>query len=377
MASIQPNEDPQRKSGHHASYARLPTDGPHKGGAGFFHAVSAENCDEHALSRWWNGIGLDRLDGLIGALLAQSMPLSIAHLRMQQSMDGLAPGDATPASLENAMHLCISAMADFQDRRVRAIAAAARSYVSLLSLQERLKNLEAGISIQQSIADRLRASASADAMSDEPWPALPAALSDLHAAREALCGARDDALLELAGELCEPLPVTRCRVEGQRLPASMACIPATGTLAGLSSRRPDVIGAYHRLYAERACPGAVSSGALRIAEIASEHAVSLAQNEVERALRRLRAAMDELIPVRASAAASEAACWKARRLVRNGRLSLAALADACRLRCARSDREIEVRGDTYRKLIDLFQSLGAGWESGAFMTQESAAEDRA
>ncbi|KAF1717218.1 TolC family protein [Pseudoxanthomonas wuyuanensis] len=369
MISIQPsNESPHTGRAGHAAPSPSGKDAP-PGPARFFHGGSPQPCDEAQLAHWWDRAGLDHLGALIRTLLVQSIGLSQAHLQLKEAIDALEPPDDGVRARARAMHLGIAAMAAFQMERVRTIARCARAYVDYLIVADRLRNLEGSIALQRIIVRKCREDADADR--EELSFAVSASIAEMHAAQERMRGSRDQALLVLCNELGEPVEATYRRVHGHALPEEPAQIPGTGTPECLARRRPDLIGALHGVCAAELAPPETASMQTPRARLAHEHAVASAENEVECALRALRARISELVPLRASTAAAETMAWKTRESVNAGKLPNAALSGANFLLCARRDREIEVRGDSYLALIGLFEALGAGWESGPFLQADA------
>ncbi|WP_454828632.1 hypothetical protein [Pseudoxanthomonas wuyuanensis] len=372
MISIQPSNEAPHIG--HAGHTRMLSSG--KGTPSrpsrFFHGGSSQRCDEVQLTHWWDRAGLEHLGPLIPVLLVQSIGLSQAHLQLKAAMDALAPPDGSVQARARAMHLGIAAMADFQMERVRTIARCARAYVEYLIFADRLRSLESSIALQQVIVQKCREDACAG--QEELSFAVSASIAEMHAAQERMRGSRDQALLVLCNELGEPVEATYRRVHGHALPEEPAQIPGTGTPECLARRRPDLIGALHAVHAAEQAPSETAVVEIPQARLAHERAVANAENQVECSLRALRARISELVPLRASTAAAETMAWKTRESVNAGKLPNAALSGANFLLCARRDREIEVRGDSYLALVGLFEALGAGWESGPFLQADAAGD---
>ncbi len=340
---------------------------PGQGSSRFFYAEGSPDCDETTLTRWWNHTGLDRLGEIIDAMLAQSMEMAKARVRMEQTIGSLSPDDGSDRA--RSMHLCICAMANFQFIRTKLIGRCAGAYVGLLVSDERLKNLEHAISLQQAAAHRVHSSRNEQGHLNNPPPWLSSPIAELHAFHERLRGDGNQALLRLSQELCEPPHVTQARVDGHALPASMASMPRIGSPEDLLLRRADIVSRYHHLRSEDAQKEHAESD-FRHAQIDYEHASLIARNDVDRAVNRLRTSINALTPVRACAATAEAHVRVAQQEMLKGNCTISGVSDAHIIRFNRNDQEIILRGETYLALCGLFEALGAGWECVDFMASE-------
>ncbi len=325
---------------------------------------------EVVLSRWWEHAGLYGLGALVEALLEQSIELSEAHLRLQRSVQDLNPDTENRSDVQRSTHLAISAMAEYQMLRIKIIGRLARTYVRVLSLTERLSNLGNSIGLQQAIADRMVNEVESQGCGGHAL-SNNLSISDLDATRERLRGAREHALLDLCKELSEPLYITHRRVIGQMLPDAPPAVPGPGPMADLETRRPDVLAAYHVLLAEESTADLTASVTHRLARLALERVQYRAANDVERAMRAMRARLAELVPIKACSAAAEVSAKRAYEASIAGRAPISSLAEASYTKCARRDREIEVRTEAYLNLIDLFETLGGGWDAEDVLREET------
>lgn len=346
--------------------------------ARFFFAADASSSDEHVLARWWNHAGLDQLGELVPVLLTQSIELSKARLEMERTVAAADPGDSKKedGTVEMAMHAVISAMADFQRTSSALIASFSSVYVRYLILSERLLNTEHSIALHRSIASGLSSGRNKLSERERADLVAPSPIAELHALRETLRGERNAALLTLSECLGETPDITLARLQGHVLPASMASTPELGSPVELPLRRADLVSLHH-LMRSKEVPADRNDIEVRMARLAYEQGCLLARSSVDRALNRLSAAKSALIPARACAADADARARIAQHEMRKGDGGLDAVTYFHVTRFNKNDREIEIRGETYLALIQLFEALGGGWESEAFMSVELAAEDAA
>lgn len=340
----------------------------------YFSPVDAGQCDESLLARWWEHAGLDGLDKLVEAFLAQSIDLSRARLEMEQRVAlcaASADGNNEP-SLEPAMHSLISHMAEFQHVRASAIAKLSATYVRFLVLSERVRNTEHSIALHQSIADR-RSHERGDGGERNAGRTSSSPIAELHAFRETLNGDLNAALLALSEQLCEPTNITRARVDGHCLPANMASVPNVGSPDALASRRPDLVALEHCVLRQEN-GGDSAHLELRLAQLNYEQACVAAIAAVDQAINRIVTATASLVPARACAANADANARAAQADLRRGSSGIEAVSYAHVARFNFNDREIVIRGETYLALVQLFQALGGGWESEDFMLGETSAE---
>lgn len=332
-------------------------------------------CDEQLLSHWWEHMGLEDLPTLAKVFMTQSIELSQGRLEMENAMAVFAARrpESPEKELEQAMHLVISQVAQFQHTRITAIAKFAGAYIRLLVANERLQNADHAIDLHQSIENR-RFQQSGDRAHNGRPASSP--IAELHAFRETLSGERNAVLLSLSEKLCEPVSITRARVLGHCLPPAMAALPLVGTPEDLTLRRPDLLALEHAMMREESI-GPASSAALRHAELGYERACLMATTAVEQALNRLISATSSLIPARACAANADANARLVQTALNRREVELEVISQAHLSRFNFNDREISIRGDTYLALIQLFQALGAGWESEAFMHDEKSMEGNA
>lgn len=344
----------------------------------YFSPGNARECDEGVLARWWEHAGLEGLDELVEAFLAQSIDLSRARIGMEQKVAMCAVsasgGDGPP--LEPAMHSLISHMAEFQDVRANAIAKLSATYVRFLTLSERVRNTEHSIALHQSIADRRSHERSDGGERNHAGRSPSSPIAELHAFRETLNGDLNAALLALSEQLCEPANVTRARVDGYCLPANMASAPDVGSPAALASRRPDLLALEHCVLRQEN-GGDSAHLELRLAQLSYEQACVAAITAVDHAINRIVTATASLVPARACAANADANARAAQAELRRGNSSMEAVSYAHIARFNFNDREIVIRGETYLALVQLFQALGGGWESEDFMLGETSAEGAA
>jgi outer membrane protein TolC len=372
MPSAGPSEDGFGDDGKTAGAVAIAT--PHF----YFSPGSAGDCDESLLARWWEHAGLDGLDELIEAFLAQSIELSRARIEMEQKVAICAAsgsGNGGPL-LEPAMHSLISHMAEFQDVRANAIAKLSATYVRFLILAERIRNTEHSIALHQSIADRRSHERSDGGERNHAGRPSSSPIAELHAFRETLNGDRNAALLALSEQLCEPTSITRGRVDDHCLPAKMASVPNVGSPDALASRRPDLVALEHCVLRQENGGNSVHLE-LRLAQLNYEQACVAAIVAVDHALNRIVTATASLVPARACAANADASARVAQAELRGGIGSMEAVSYAHVARFNFNDREIVIRGETYLALVQLFQALGGGWESEDFMLGETSAEGAA
>ncbi|MDR6842117.1 hypothetical protein [Pseudoxanthomonas sacheonensis] len=340
-----------------------------------FFPGKAGECDEKLLTHWWEHAGLEGLATIVQVWLAQSIELSQARLEMEHHTALFSSRhSASPENeLEQAMHLLISQIAQFQHTRVSAIAKLATTYARLLILTERVQNADHSINLHQSIADR---------RSHETGERSPAArlasspIAELHAFRETLNGERNAILLALSEQLCEPASITRTRTAAHCLPPSMAVLPMVGSPEDLTLRRPDLVALDHAMMREESI-GPSAAFELRQAQLNYERACLMATTTVEQAINRMVTACSSLIPARACAANADATARAAQSALRKGNADTESVSHAHVNRFNFNDREIVVRGETYLALIQLFQALGGGWESENFMHGEKSLEGAA
>jgi outer membrane protein TolC len=343
----------------------------------YFSPSSAGECNESLLARWWEHTGLDGLDELVEAFLAQSIDLSRARIEMEQKVAiCVASGSGGAPPLEPAMHSLISHMAEFQDVRGNAIAKLSATYVRFLILAERIQNTEHSIALHQSIADRRSHERSDGGERNHAGRSSSSPIAELHAFRETLNGDRNAALLALSEQLCEPASITRARVDRYRLPANMASVPNVGSPAALASRRPDLVALEHCVLRQENGGGSVHLE-LRLAQLNYEQACVAAITSADQAINRIVTATASLVPARACAANADANARAAQAELRGGNGSREAVSYAHVARFNFNDREIVIRGETYLALVQLFQALGGGWESENFMLGETSAEGAA
>lgn len=344
----------------------------------YFSPGNACECDESLLARWWEHAGLDDLGKLIETFLAQSIELSRARIEMEQrvAMCAASGGVGSELPLEPAMHSLISHMAEFQHARASAIAKLSATYVRFLILSERLQNTEHSIALHQSIADRRSHERSDGGERNHAGRSSSSPIAELHAFRETLNGDLNAALLALSEQLCEPANITRARVDGHCLPASMASIPNVGSPDALASRRPDLVALEHCVLRQEN-GGDSARLDLRLAQLDYEQACVAAIVAVDQALNRIVTATASLVPARACAANADANARAAQAELRKGNSGIEAVSYAHIARFNFNDREIVLRGETYLALIQLFQALGGGWESEDFMLGETSAEGAA
>lgn len=332
-------------------------------------------CDEKLLAHWWEHAGLEGLATIVQAWLAQSIELSQARLEMEHHNARLASShSASPEhELEQAMHLLISQVAQFQHVRIAAIAMLASTYVRLLVLTERLQNTDHSITLHQSIADR-RSHETSERSHAARLVSSP--IAELHAFRETLNGERNATLLALAEQLSEPVSITRTRAATHCLPPTMAVLPLVGSPEDLTLRRPDLVALEHAVMREESI-GAPAAFELRQAQLNYERACLMATTAVEHALNRMVTASSSLVPARACAANADATARAAQAALRKGNADIEAISHAHVNRFNFNDREIVIRGETYLALVQLFQALGGGWESENFMHGEKSLEGAA
>lgn len=315
--------------------------------------------DEVALQEWWRRFGDPLLDRLIEAVLQQGIELSAAALRLQRTRAALLEDDGNTNGHEEVATTYRGwiAVAEFYAVRVQVIAATARAYFALLSLQERAACADDSIVLQQALLRRSRSLHEGDAATMEDARLRHAALADIHAHKIRLDGESNAAVIALARLLGEPLDLIATRVAGRMLPAAAAEMPVPGAPQALLYRRPDILAALHAAH-ERS---ANASSEARLSALAYEHRVAVAMSDVERTLALLSAGRAELSPVRAAALSADAQARRLQRQLHTDSIALEALLEAERMRHARNDREIETRGRTYAAAVDLFEALGAGW----------------
>lgn len=368
-ASASPSQRQEEPHGQTiASQVRTPPDR-------FFFADASPCDDADKLARWWDHAGLDRLGELVPVLLAQSIELSSARLEMERAVAASDPGDPAEAGggIEAAMHSAIGAMADFQRTTAALIARFSSTYVSLLILRERLLNTDHSIALHQSIANNLSSARNDATERDRISLSASSPIAELHALRETLQGEKNTTVVALSECLCETPDITLTRLQSHALPAGMAPTPGIGTPSELYSRRADLISLHHLLRLKEIRAGC-DDIEVRLARLAYEQGRLLARSAVDRAISRLCALKSALTPARACAANADARARLAQQEMRKGNCSADAVSYAHVIRFNKNDREIEIRGETYLALIQLFEALGGGWESGAFMSGEIAAD---
>lgn len=341
-----------------------------------FSPGKSHKCDEKLLTRWWEHAGLEGLSTIVQACLAQSIEISQAQLEMEHHTAVFAAShSASPEDeLAQAMHLLIGQIAQYQHTRITAIAKLASTYVRLLVQTERLQNADHAIDLHQSIADRSRSHETSERSQAARLASSP--IAELHAFRETLNGERNATLLALSEQLCEPVTITRTRTSTHCLPPTMAVFPAVGSPEDLALRRPDLVALEHVLMREQGI-GPPTAFALRQAQLHYERACLAATTAVEHALNRMVTATSSLVPARACAANADATARAAQAALRKGNGNTNAVSQAHVNRFNFNDREIVIRGETYLALVQLYQALGAGWESEQFMQGETSLEGNA
>lgn len=340
-----------------------------------FSPGKTHGCDEKLLTRWWEHAGLEGLSTIVQACLAQSIEISQARLEMEHHTAVFADShSASPEDeLAQAMHLLIGQIAQFQHIRISVIARLACTYVRLLVQTERLQNANHAIDLHQSIADR-RAHETSERSHAVRLASSP--IAELHAFRETLNGERNATLLALSEQLCEPVSITRSRTATHCLPPTMAVLPVVGSPEDLALRRPDLVALEHVVVGEQGI-GTPRAFSLRQAQLNYERACLAATTAVEHALNRMVTAISSLVPARACAANADATARTAQAALRKGNGSTDAVSHAHVNRFNFNDREIVIRGETYLALVQLYQALGAGWESEQFMQGETSTEGAA
>lgn len=326
---------------------------PLAAGARFFHATAtavAEGAapDEAALATWWRRFHDPELDRLIEATVAQGYEVCAATLRLRQQCETGSADTATHARSDAVDEV---AMYDYYSVRLRQIAITARHYFLALTLQERIVCTDSAIADEARTIRAAQPHSGSDAAPPHAGDAHPVVLADLHAHRIRLHAQWDAAAIALAHQIAQPLPALIARLRERLLPGACAETPVVGGPERVLLRRPDVL-AQHR----RAAAAGADRHAARLASLACEQREDLALKEVELALATLTAAQAELVPVRASAASTEAQYQRLRR-----RAEPRSVAEGVRLVHAFRDREIETRGRTYLALVDVFHAAGCGW----------------
>ncbi len=340
-----------------------------------FSPGKTHQCDEKLLTRWWEQAGLEGLSTVVQACLAQSIEISQARLEMEHhtAIFAASHSESPEDELAQAMHLLISQIAQYQHIRISVIGRLASTYVRLLVQTERLQNADHAIDLHQSIADR-RSHETSERNQAARLASSP--IAELHAFRETLNGERNATLLALSEQLCEPLSITRSRTATHCLPPTMAVLPVVGSPEDLALRRPDLVALEHALLREQGI-GPPTAFAVRQAQLNYERACLAATTAVEHALNRMVTAISSLVPARACAANADATARAAQAALRKGNGSTDAVSHAHVNRFNFNDREIVIRGETYLALVQLYQALGAGWESEQFMQGETSLEGAA
>lgn len=336
----------------------------------FHFAESTGDANTSVLARWWQAIGVPGLDCVIEKLLVQSIGIARARQWAQAKVDSNPPRGRGSDAAAFAMHNGIIALAEFQGVRLREIAACARDYVCWLLLSEKIGNFDRGLSFLREAA--LRAKRDPARYRIQPY-AVSALIADFDAGRERLREARDRRLVDLSERLGEPLDVTSEFLRRRALPEAPASRPQEGTPAQMLLRRPDLIAAMHATEASKLCPGVPDAPDAFDARLAFEQATLRAHGEIERAMRSFQARITEIVPLRAELAVFDALAGKISEAAESDGAAFPALIQHEYQRYMRKDREIEARGGSYLAAIDLYEALGAGWESEQF--EQEAASD--
>ena len=315
-------------------------------------------------------MGISGLERVVEKLLVQSIGISRSRQATQAKVDGLAPRSREADAESFAMHSCIVALADFQGMVLREIASCAREYVLWLALSEKIGNLEQGLEFLREGAVEARRDGVRHRLQAY---AISALISELDARRERLREARDRTMVDLSERLGEPLGVTSAFLRGHALPQTPAGRPHEGTPAQILARRPDLIAAMHAMEASRLNPGLPGVPDAVEAKLALEQATLRAHCEIERAMRSYQAKITEIVPLRAGLAALEAFSRRLSEVADSGASALPERIRQAYERYLRKDREIDVRGGSYLAAIDLYEAIGAGWESGRY--EHEAASD--